>query len=48
MIVFSYLQGFKIFFFVASALYVAYLLVLMTKAYSELRAMPFFGRLIHI
>lgn len=32
----------------ASALYVAYLLVLMTKAYSELRAMPFFGTLISV
>lgn len=48
MIVFFRFQGFKIFFFVASALYVAYLLVLMTKAYSELRAMPFFGILILI
>lgn len=38
----EHFYGFKVFFFVASALYVAYLLVLMTKAYSELRAMPFF------
>nr|CAG4634689.1 EOG090X03I5 [Alona affinis] len=38
----DHFYGFKVFFFLASGLYLVYLLLLMTKAYSELRAMPFF------
>nr|CAG4640732.1 EOG090X03I5 [Eulimnadia texana] len=38
----SNFKGFKVFFFVAAAVYLAYLLLLMLKAYRELRNMPFF------
>ncbi|XP_008552936.1 transmembrane protein 181 isoform X1 [Microplitis demolitor] len=34
--------GFKVFFFTVGFIYIAYLLLLMLKAYSELRAMPYF------
>ncbi|KAG8035262.1 hypothetical protein G9C98_001752 [Cotesia typhae] len=34
--------GFKVFFFTIGAIYIAYLLLLMLRAYSELRAMPYF------
>ena len=37
------LQSFKVFFFVACGVYMAYLLLLILRAYSELRAMPYFG-----
>jgi hypothetical protein len=38
------LQSFKVFFFVACGVYLAYLLLLILRAYSELRAMPYFGK----
>nr|CAG4643098.1 EOG090X03I5 [Ilyocryptus agilis] len=38
----DHFYGFKVFFFVAAGIYLAYLVVLIIKAYSELRAMPFF------
>lgn len=36
-------QAFKIFFFIAGIMYIIYLLLLMLKAYTELRLMPYFG-----
>nr|CAG4642397.1 EOG090X03I5 [Evadne anonyx] len=38
----QHFYGFTIFFFVSSAVYLAYLSILVVKAYSELSAMPFF------
>ncbi|XP_046655342.1 transmembrane protein 181-like [Daphnia pulicaria] len=38
----EHFYGFKVFLIVASAIYLAYLVLLMIKAYSELRSMPFF------
>lgn len=37
-------QTLKVFFFTFGAIYLAYLLLLILRAYSELRAMPFFGK----
>lgn len=37
-------QGFKVFFFTVGGFYIAYLLLLILKAYSELRSMPYFGK----
>jgi len=39
-------QGFKVFFFTVGGFYIAYLLLLILKAYSELRSMPYFGKYI--
>nr|CAG4636043.1 EOG090X03I5 [Eubosmina coregoni]SVE69704.1 EOG090X03I5 [Eubosmina coregoni] len=38
----EHFYGFKIFLFVASGIYLVYLTILVTRAYTELRAMPFF------
>ncbi|XP_050574610.1 transmembrane protein 181 isoform X3 [Bombus affinis] len=35
-------QGFKVFFFTVGGFYIAYLLLLILRAYSELRSMPYF------
>ena len=37
-------QGFKIFFFIVSGVYLLYLLYLLVRAYAELRSMPYFGK----
>ncbi|KMQ93068.1 transmembrane protein 181 [Lasius niger] len=40
--------GFKVFFFTVGGFYIAYLLLLILKAYSELRSMPYFGKYIFL
>jgi len=37
-------KGFKVFFFTVGGFYIAYLLLLILRAYSELRSMPYFGK----
>lgn len=37
-------QGLKVFFFTVGAIYLVYLVYLLFRAYSELRAMPYFGK----
>lgn len=37
------LQGFKMFFYIACCMYVLYLVLLLLRAYTELRSMPYFG-----
>ena len=37
-------QGFKTIFYVAGVMYLMYLMLLILKAYSELRSMPYFGK----
>lgn len=37
-------QSFKTFFYIAGAMYLLYLSLLILKAYSELRSMPYFGK----
>lgn len=44
---FHSLQGFKTFFYVSAAMYTLYLALLILKAYSELRSMPYFSKLNH-
>lgn len=39
-----FFQGFKVFFFTVGGFYIAYLLLLILRAYSELRSMPYFGK----
>lgn len=41
----THYQGFKMFFFTFCGIYLAYLLLLILRAYSELRSMPFFGKI---
>ena len=43
----SLFQGLKIFFFVVGGFYLLYLLILIVKAYFELRNMPYFGKLLN-
>lgn len=38
------LQGLKVLFFTIGAIYLVYLVYLLFRAYSELRAMPYFGK----
>ena len=38
-------QGLKVMFFTIGAIYLVYLIYLLFRAYSELRAMPYFGKL---
>lgn len=40
----DFLQGFRTFFYISCAMYLLYLALLILKAYSELRSMPFFGK----
>lgn len=40
---FLVLKGFQQFFYISCAMYLLYLALLILKAYSELRSMPFFG-----
>lgn len=37
------LQGLKMFFYIACCMYVLYLGLLLLRAYTELRSMPYFG-----
>lgn len=37
-------QGFKMFFYIAGSMYIIYLAMLILRAYTELRSMPFFGK----
>ena len=37
-------QGLKIFFFIVGGIYLLYLIILIVKAYFELRNMPYFGK----
>ena len=37
-------QGLKVMFFTIGAIYLVYLIYLLFRAYSELRAMPYFGK----
>lgn len=39
-------QGFQTFFYISCAMYLVYLALLILKAYSELRSMPFFGKIL--
>lgn len=41
----SHQKGFQTFFYISCAMYLFYLALLILKAYSELRSMPFFGKL---
>jgi len=41
--IFDMFKGFKVFFFTVGGFYIAYLLLLILRAYSELRSMPYFG-----
>lgn len=41
---FFFSQTFKTCFYIAGAMYLLYLVLLILKAYSELRAMPYFGK----
>lgn len=43
---FYILQGFQTFFYISCAMYLVYLALLILKAYSELRSMPFFGKIL--
>jgi len=38
-------QGFKMFFYIACCMYVLYLVLLLLRAYTELRSMPYFGEI---
>lgn len=47
-LIWSVLQGLKMFFYIACCMYVLYLGLLLLRAYTELRSMPYFGKFLFI